>query len=83
MNDIVKMVGSVHDQESLARLLEVLSDQVKATSPELSASDFIATMAAWVEDMDGYYQNTGKAYKENSVSWGVIAEILVAASVYE
>lgn len=43
-----------------------------------SLSSFLEAMAAWIEDMDGYYTNTGQPFQEKP-SWKTIGEILMAA----
>jgi len=44
--------------------------------------NFLEAMMTWVEDMDGYYQNIGEAVPEQP-SWKTMAQILLAARVYE
>jgi DNA polymerase III delta prime subunit len=44
--------------------------------------DFLDALSAWVEDMDGYYQNNSRAMPE-SLDWKNIAEMLLAAKYYE
>ncbi|EFU1360097.1 hypothetical protein HUO97_004475, partial [Salmonella enterica] len=43
---------------------------------------YFESMASWVEDMDGYYLNQKLPAPEN-VNWTFIADILMAARVYE
>ena len=43
---------------------------------------YLEAMAAWVEDMDGYYQNRGEAAPEQP-TWKTLEQILQAARVYE
>lgn len=45
-------------------------------------SSFLETMQAWIEDMDGFYENTNQHIPDN-VSWEVFKDILCAASIYE
>lgn len=44
--------------------------------------DYLEAMAAWAEDMKGYYINNNLKIP-NDVNWSVMADILQAASVYE
>jgi hypothetical protein len=39
-------------------------------------------MASWMEDMDGFYENMNKPCPDNT-SWSVLADILMAARIYE
>lgn len=43
---------------------------------------FLEALAAWVEDMKGYYLNQGLPVPEN-LDWKVVATMLVAAKIYE
>jgi hypothetical protein len=45
-------------------------------------ASFLNAMAAWIEDMEGYYQNRGESVPEQP-SWKVLGEILLAARIYE
>lgn len=45
-------------------------------------ADYLEALARWVEDMEGYYHNTGQEMPRH-VSWQVFANILQAASIYE
>jgi hypothetical protein len=43
---------------------------------------FLEAMSAWVEDMEGYYQNRGEPMPEPP-GWQTLGQILLAARVYE
>ena len=43
---------------------------------------FLEGLAAWVNDMPGYYANSGQAMPEQP-TWKMFAEILAAATIYE
>ena len=45
-------------------------------------SSFLEAVGAWIEDMDGYYQNLGRPVP-GQPTWQVLAEMLLAAKVYE
>ena len=44
---------------------------------------FLQAMAAWLNDCEGYYQQTGLSVDVNNPSWQVFADALSAAAVYE
>jgi hypothetical protein len=44
---------------------------------------FLQAMAAWLNDCDGYYRNTGQAVDVDQPSWQLFADALSAAAVYE
>ncbi|MGH2599621.1 MAG: DUF7660 family protein, partial [Dehalococcoidia bacterium] len=43
---------------------------------------YLSAMAAWAEDMDGYYENRGDPVPKQP-SWRTLGELLLAARVYE
>ncbi|KAA8999078.1 hypothetical protein FJU30_15045 [Affinibrenneria salicis] len=45
-------------------------------------SCYLEAMASWIEDMDGFYENTGRR-APGDISWSVLADILQAAKIYE
>lgn len=47
-----------------------------------SLKDFLEALSAWVEDMDGYYQNNNLPIPEQP-RWQTVAEMLLAAKYYE
>jgi hypothetical protein len=44
--------------------------------------DFLSALAAWVEDMDGYFENRSEPPPKTSV-WKLIGQMLLAARIYE
>ncbi|RQZ17089.1 hypothetical protein DIE15_11370 [Burkholderia sp. Bp9031] len=50
-----------------------------------TVDSYLEAMASWVEDMDGYYKNMGIAneVKLDTMNWRVLADIVVAATMYE
>lgn len=48
----------------------------------VTLESFLEAMAAWVEDMEGYYRNNGLPHPEN-VPWRVFADVLLASRMYE
>ncbi|MEO6808186.1 MAG: hypothetical protein ABI353_03625 [Isosphaeraceae bacterium] len=43
---------------------------------------YLETLGAWVNDMDGYFQNRGEPVPKQA-SWKLLGEILLAARIYE
>lgn len=74
----------VTTKEDLAELIRGLANSVR-TQPELwpndSLADFLEAMAAWTEDMDGYYANFAQLTPRPS--WQTFADMLMAARSYE
>ena len=47
-----------------------------------SLDAYLAAVAAWVQDMEGYYRNRGETVPQHP-TWNHIGEILLAARIYE
>lgn len=69
----------------LAGFLEQLADSF-VEEPERWENDtiegFLRGWSAWLTDMDGYFLNRGEPVPE-SPSWQLIAQMLLAARIYE
>ncbi|EJD0490131.1 hypothetical protein M0245_004732 [Salmonella enterica] len=75
----------VNTKEELIELLEFLSSNARNDLSEWENRDlpsYLGSMASWIEDMDGYYLNQKLPVPEN-INWSFIADILMAARVYE
>jgi hypothetical protein len=44
---------------------------------------FLQAMAAWLDNCEGYYRNSGRAVDAEAPSWQLFADALSAAAVYE
>ncbi|KAB0645389.1 MULTISPECIES: DUF7660 family protein [Burkholderia] len=82
-----KRVSEIKTREDF---VDFISDFVKSIrngqSIENNTVDsYLEAMASWVEDMDGYYENMGIAseMKLDTMNWRVLADIVVAATMYE
>jgi hypothetical protein len=47
-----------------------------------SLDAYLGAIAAWVQDMEGYYRNRGETPPQHP-TWKQIGEILLAARIYE
>ena len=75
----------INTREDLVNFIEVLAKESSSNSKNWENKDlpsFLEAMAAWIEDMDGYYQNKGESVPSQP-SWKIIGEILKAATIYE
>ncbi len=76
---------SVHSREDFVRFVRTLAEQSRRRPDEWENRDlssYLEAMAAWVEDMDGYYQNRGEAVPAQP-PWNLLRDMLEAAKVYE
>lgn len=78
-------VNDIRDRDSLVRLIREISDKIGAHNDEwlnLDLPSFLEAMAAWIEDMDGYYANRGEETPQE-LTWKNLGEIIAAALIYE
>ncbi|WP_414449631.1 hypothetical protein AB4851_27735 [Burkholderia sp. 22PA0099] len=80
-------ISEIKSREDFIDFVEELSRLIKG-GEEIengSVGAYLGGIASWVEDMDGYYENMGISESVNleSMNWRVLADILVAATMYE
>ncbi|HCQ4574635.1 TPA: hypothetical protein OKV73_002373 [Escherichia albertii] len=78
-------IRKINTREDFIQFLEFLSSNARNNLDEWGNKDlssYLESMASWIEDMDGYYLNQKLPVPEN-INWAFIADILMAARVYE
>lgn len=77
--------GAVGSREELAAFLRSAADDL-ARNPgaweNSSLGSFLASWAAWLDDMPGWYQNQGGAVPDRP-DWQLVAHMVMAARIYE
>lgn len=72
-------------RSELAGFLEQLADSL-LEEPEswenVDLESFLRAWSAWLHDMDGFFANLGEPVPD-SPSWQLIAQMLMAARIYE
>ena len=75
----------IHTRDDLALFIHHLVQDLR-TCPErwenTSLEAYLAAIAAWLQDMDGYYHNRGETAPQHP-TWKHVGEILLAARIYE
>ena len=85
MDTIERQVEAVRSREDLAAVVRSLVRQHADGQGNWENTDlgaYLEALAAWVEDMDGYFLNRGER-TPSQPSWKTIAQILAAARIYE
>ncbi|WP_443093790.1 DUF7660 family protein [Nocardia uniformis] len=75
----------VYDRTSFVRFLNELSssvDQNPNAYENLNSGRFIEAAAAWIDDMDGYYEKNSEPVPHD-INWRFIAQLFCAGLVYE
>lgn len=78
-------LGTINTHIELALFItELKSDLANngKTWANISLVDYLEALSAWVEDMEGYYCNNNLPVPVQP-TWRTIAEMLLAAKVYE
>jgi hypothetical protein len=76
---------AVQTREDFAAFVAELKADLDANRAGWTNDDlasYLDAMAAWVRDMEGYYENAGERLSELP-PWRVLADVLMAARVYE
>ena len=84
VND-VEQINSIKTREDLARFVNKLSAEYKEAPGSWengSLQAFLDALAAWIEDMDGYFQNQNQPVPINP-EWKTFGQMLAAARYYE
>ncbi len=75
----------IKSREDLAEFIRSLNRAMLQKPEEwenVTLERFLMALAAWAEDMDGYYENQGNALPKD-VEWAMFGQMLLAASMYE
>ena len=75
----------VTTREELAVFVALLAREAQQMPKVWENTDlrsFLEALAAWINDMDGYFMNRGEQVPEQP-SWRTFAQMLAAATTYE
>ncbi|MGH2587129.1 MAG: DUF7660 family protein [Dehalococcoidia bacterium] len=78
-------MNTIEDRTDFAAFLRDLLANLRQEPGRWENCDltsYLSAMAAWAEDMDGYYENRGDPVPKQP-SWRTLGELLLAARVYE
>lgn len=76
---------TIQSREDFLRFLRLLADDLKSNPDSWENANlprFLEALAAWIEDMDGYYLNQKQSVPEKP-DWQVLRDMFMAARVYE
>ena len=82
---LAEHTNSIRSREDFVAFVKALRKDLHdnpATWENANLERFLEALAAWVEDMDGYYANRGKPVPQQP-DWKAAAEMLMAAKMYE
>jgi len=70
-------------QQLLDLIFELLDDNDAVKWDNDTAYQYLQAVAAWLNDCDGYYKNTGQNIDTSQASWQLFADALQAGAIYE
>lgn len=82
---LAERARSVESREDFVAFVAAIAEDFESHRPDWLHRDlpsFLAPMASWSEDMDGFYENTGESMAALS-PWRIMADILAASRIYE
>jgi hypothetical protein len=82
---LAERARAVRTREDLVAFLESLSVDFaanRAARTNADLSSFLDATSAWSQDMEAFYENSGESL-DSVAPWRVLADILMAARVYE
>lgn len=82
---MIPSTENIKSREELAAFVAALASEVQRAPNTLGEQDlrsFLEALAAWINDMDGYFLNRGEPVPDHP-SWRTFAQMLIAATTYE
>jgi hypothetical protein len=76
-------IESIQTRQDLASFIVSLSRQDITAWENQDLPSFLEAMAAWVNDMDGFFRNVQGRSAPDHPSWQLFAQMLLAATAYE
>ena len=79
------LADRIETREDLAAFIEELERNVRDRPDaweNATLDRYLAALASWTEDMDGYFLNRGESVPD-APSWRLVGQMLLAAKVYE
>lgn len=85
MNVLMEKARGIQSHEEMASFIRALRLDLVRNPHDWengSLDVFLEALAAWIEDIDGYYLNKHEVIP-NMVPWRIFADALLAAKIYE
>jgi len=85
MDTLVTAAKHVQSREDFLRFISELVRDRRNNGSRWANSDidsFLEALGAWVRDMEGFYMNEGRNPPVD-FDWSVVADMLMAARIYE
>jgi hypothetical protein len=84
-DQLIEYAKSISSKEMFEYFLECLLQDYEKNSDEWENSDlqsYLSGLSRFTADMTGYYRNMKEDVDVTNITWRMLAEMLIAASVY-
>lgn len=78
-------IEQIQSKADLVEFIEALGRDLQENAESwenVTLENYLSALARWLEDSDGYYRNQNRPIPQ-SPSWRNVAEMLIAAKMYE
>ncbi|HYX38387.1 MAG TPA: hypothetical protein VE954_35235 [Oligoflexus sp.] len=86
MTEWVNRIDGINSRTDLVAFVRTLAKDFCAQDAGWSnrtADDYLEALAAWLDESDGYYGYRGEPPVLTNMKWRQLAEMLLAATMYE
>ena len=78
MAEYIKMLDKINSKKDFLEFMNLYLQTVTDTT----VKEYLESVTAWVEDMDGYYKNMNIEEPQN-INWNFIATMIYVGGIYE
>lgn len=84
-DELIDYAKEIKSKEEFEYFLQCLAKDCTDNQSEWENTnliDYLTGLSKYVVDMEGYYRSIGENIDVEKVTWRIVAEMLIAASVY-
>lgn len=85
-DELVEFAETIKSKEDFVKFMSFYLEDFSKNREEWDNADlasYLAGLTGFVTNMDGYYKNKGLQVDTDNPSWRMLAEVLLAACVFE
>jgi hypothetical protein len=83
INELSKKIESKKDFEEFLKHLKLDFETNKKQWENIMLKDFLESLDAYTEDVEGYFENMNIPFDERKPTWKIFAQLLLGARGYE
>jgi hypothetical protein len=82
VNEIIKNIKTKEHFIDFINILINDTNEIPSEWEDTSVTSYLESMQSWVEDLEGYYDNTKQEIPQD-INWNFIATLLYVGKIYE